>query len=355
MVEKPSIEYKHLAEMLVVMQRYTVEDRAAIRAALREIKDRIPNHLIAGPAFCIFWFVTSIVDGYDVEIGYPISEPFQSGTMKARNYPALEVLSLVHEGSIEELPERYGQLYNFATEHALISDEFRREVYLKGDNPEGKKIELQFVIHNWNDLLALNLARVLGDQAVEIVMRSSGDLGIDSSIEDRFDWTKGAIERLDVLASTEQKYDILSRCAHVFPQAQIDKLRTIYEKTFAEENDSLSAVDAVIDFMGSDPGWGERPRREGNTIYSTKQPRDPVGYANAKSQLEKRKAYCFCPLVRDKMDEGMLLDFCYCGSGWYRQQWEGATGKAVTIDIIKSVLRGDDKCEFAIHLADDYA
>jgi hypothetical protein len=43
----------------------------------------------------------------------------------------------------------------------------------------------------------------------------------------------------------------------------------------------LRAVDAVIDFMGEDPGWGERPLWEGHVIYSSKAPRDPKGYASA--------------------------------------------------------------------------
>jgi len=58
-------------------------------------------------------------------------------------------------------------------------------------------------------------------------------------------------------------------------------------------------------------------------------------------------------LVRSKLDQGMPVDFCNCGSGWFRQQWEGATGRPVRVDVLQSVLRGDEKCEFAIHLAED--
>jgi hypothetical protein len=161
------------------------------------------------------------------------------------------------------------------------------------------------------------------------------------------------MERLDTIASPNQKYDIISSCAHVFPRAQIDKLKTIFNQAIQAGNTGLQAVDAVLDFMEQDPGWGERPRRDGRIIYSAKKPRDPEGYANATNPLEKQKAYCFCPLLRDHMDHGMPLAFCNCGAGWYRQQWEGATGKLVRIEIVKSVSKGDDVCEFAIHLAQD--
>ena len=45
--------------------------------------------------------------------------------------------------------------------------------------------------------------------------------------------------------------------------------------------------------------------------------------------------------------------FCYCSAGWERQQWEGAIGQPVRVDVVKSLLKGDDLCEFAIHLPED--
>jgi predicted hydrocarbon binding protein len=49
----------------------------------------------------------------------------------------------------------------------------------------------------------------------------------------------------------------------------------------------------------------------------------------------------------------MSITFCFCGAGWFRQQWEGAIGKPVRIEVVKSVLKGDDVCQFAIHLPED--
>lgn len=69
----------------------------------------------------------------------------------------------------------------------------------------------------------------------------------------------------------------------------------------------------------------------------------------------KRKHCCHCPLVRNHLGEGISPTFCYCGSGWYRQQWEGILGKPVKVEILKSLLKGDDICQFAIHLPLDSA
>jgi hypothetical protein len=112
-------------------------------------------------------------------------------------------------------------------------------------------------------------------------------------------------------------------------------------------------VDEVIDFMVEDPGWGVRPARRGTTIYTTKNPRDRQAYARATTDAERRRAYCFCPLVRDHLEEGMPDTFCYCSAGWERQQWEGAIGRPVRVSVVQSLLKGDDRCQFAIHLPED--
>ena len=156
--------------------------------------------------------------------------------------------------------------------------------------------------------------------------------------------------RLVGTASQGERYEILSGCAHVFPQRQIDKLTRVFSDARRETGDPLKAVDAVIEFMERDPGWVEGGRREGYTIYAVKPPSDKKAYSEAKTDLERRQAYCFCPVLNRRIDQGMPPDYCYCGSGWFRQQWEGAVGKPVKIDIVRSVLRGDDACEFAIHL-----
>jgi len=348
-----TIEHKQIDTALVAMRRLVIKQRDDLHLALQELARQIPEGNICGPAFALFWYVTSVKDGFEVEVGFPIFQPFVNGDLHSRMLPPLETLSLVHTGPFDELRNTVLKLYEFASEHAIISDEFRREVYWDADNPKGKQIEVQFIIHNWNEHLARNLERVLGNARACTIMQGCEDLKLESSPEERFQWTKGAMERLDNIASADQKYDIVSSCAHVFPKAQIQKLTAIFNQAIAAGKDGLQAVDAVIDFMEQDPGWGERPHRDGRIIYSAKNPRDPEGFANATNPLEKRRAYCFCPLLRNHMDQGMLLAFCNCGAGWYRQQWEGATGKPFQIEIVKSVSKGDDVCEFAIHLAHD--
>jgi len=102
--------------------------------------------------------------------------------------------------------------------------------------------------------------------------------------------------------------------------------------------------------MHEDPTWHEKPRREGNVIYVRKIPFDSKNYDKAADRDEKRKHYCHCPIARNHLDNRIFATFCYCGSGRYRQEWEGILRKPVGVKILKSLLKGGDNCEFAIHL-----
>jgi hypothetical protein len=347
------IEYKQYPAQWAACARCIIQTRAEIQPMLADMARQIPAGQVNGPPFCIFNFITSVTEGEDVTLGFPIAAAFESPDLEVIRLPAIEVLSSLHLGAVELLGETLRTLFVYARDHAIISDEFYREVYPSALDAGQTGIEVQFVIHNWNAKLAAGTERVLGIEACEIVMQGSEKLGVDSGLEARFAWTREMLARMDGLADPGQKWDILSGCAHVFPRSQVDKLTAVFQQARSGGADGLEAVDAVIAFMESDPGWVEGGKRSGRAITVSKKPRDPKAYASAQTDLERRQAYCFCPLVRSKMDQGMPVDFCNCGSGWFRQQWEGAIGRPVRVEVLQSVLRGDERCEFAIHLPED--
>ena len=348
--KESGIEHRRYEETLVATARFTIQARAELPAALERLAREVPVDLLAGPGFVIFHFITSVEDGSDVEVGFPVTRSLETASLSTRLLPALEVLSLRHTGPLETLRESYARLYSAAYAHGLISDEFCREVYLDLQDPAECEVEVQFVVHRWNALLAHHVERVLGAAGRQAVMQGGEAIDVESSLDERFRWVKAALARLDGLADEGQAYDVLSSCAHVFPAEQVAKLGVVYREARARTGDPLQAVDAVIAFMDRDPGWPEGSRREGRIIYAAKKPRDPQAYEKAQSEAERRQAYCFCPIIRYHLDRGMSSSFCYCGSGWYRRQWEGAIGRPVAIEVVKSILKGDDVCQFAIHL-----
>lgn len=352
-LKESGIEHRHDDESLVATARFAVQSRAELPAALERLAREVPADAVAGPPFVLFHFITSVEDGSDVEVGVPVNRPVETAWVRTRQLPALEVLSLRHMGPREALRESYAQLYGAAYAHGLISDEFCREVYLDLRDLAGCEVEVQFVVHNWNALLARHAGRVLGAAGREAVMGGGEAIDVETPLDDRFCWVKGALARLAGQADEGQTYDVLSSCAHVFPAEQVARLGAVYREARARTDDPLQAVDAVLAFMDRDPGWPEGARREGRVVYAAKSPRDPQAYEEAQSEAERKQAYCFCPILRNHLDQGMPPSFCYCGAGWYRRQWEGALGRPVTIEIVKSILKGDDACRFAIHLPDD--
>jgi hypothetical protein len=351
--ETLGIQYKRIEPALVCFRRFNLKDRAEIRVVIQELASIIPGPIIDGPPYSILQYFSSFPEGYEAEIGFPVKRPFEHDQIHCKTAREMEVLAIRHGGPPETLRDTKLKLHQFAADHALISDEFTRETYPEWENPQGV-IEAQFVIHNWNARFASNLERVLEKEKCDQVMQGIEGIGLETTPADRFQWVKGAVERLEGLADEFQRYDVVSSCAHVYPPGQLEKLRKVFVEARTKLADPLEAVDAVLAFMASDPGWGEKGAyREGHMLYHAKNPADPEGYASAKTADEKRAAYCFCPVIRARLNEGMPATYCFCGSGWYRQQWETATGMPVQVQVLSSVLKGDDACRFAVRLADD--
>jgi effector-binding domain-containing protein len=347
------IEHKHIPATQVAYVRFHLKDRSELQDVLQELAGVIPAAVITGPPILYIQSFSSYTEGYAAEAGFPVSRVVEGENIRNRTIPALEVLALTHSGPRDSLRETKVELYQFARGNAFISDEFSREVYPGWPDPEGP-VEIHFVVHNWNRLLSVNLERILGKKGRDSVLPRGDALPIDATPEQRFEWSRAAMHRLDVLADPHQKYDAVSSCAHVFPPAMLEMLQRVYADSRSRGDDALQAVDAVLAFMETDPGWNEKVHsRQGRVVYQTKGPADPEAHAAATTDAERRAAYCFCPVIRSRLDQGMPVTYCYCGAGWYRQQWETATGKPVTVEVVRSVLKGDMDCEFATHLSED--
>ncbi|MBN1180066.1 MAG: hypothetical protein JXD18_12710 [Anaerolineae bacterium] len=349
------ITYKQLEPTLTASASFVITARAELPGLIDSVRQQIPEAAIAGPPVCTLWYVSNVSGGYAVDVGFPVTQPVETEALHTQMSPALEVLALLHTGPLAAVRESYGALHAYADARSLISDERTCEVYLDlSGYPDVVQVELQFVIHNWHRLLGESVERALGVEARREVLGEGDALVLDWSDDERFRWVVGAMERLNRLAPTARgRYEIVSRCAHVFPAAPIDDLRAAYQAARVETDDLLEAVDALIDYMKGAPGWGDVPRREGRVLYWIKAPRDRQGFEAATTDLERKKAYCFCPLIRNHLDQPIPDTFCNCSSGWFRQQFEGAFGLPVHIEIVESLIKGDDCCQFAIYLPED--
>ena len=281
-----------------------------------------------------------------------MSEQFEGGEISSRYLPVMEVLAKTHTGEIGELGTVYQDLFACQDEFGLISDEFCIEVLHSGDPQQGP-IEVMFVRHQWERLFGEAAIEVLGVEAGKEVIRAGDQILIESSQVERFEWAKELVDRLDQVADDRQRYEILSACSHVFPREQAEKMRDVFQQENKKGAGIFEAVDAVVAFMQADPGWRPNIYREGNVLYTTKNPSNPEAYAQATNDLERRQAYCFCPILRHQMENPMSDSFCNCSAGWERKQWEVTLGQPLRIEVVKSLLKGDMECQFAVHLLED--
>ena len=129
-------------------------------------------------------------------------------------------------------------------------------------------------------------------------------------------------------------------------------MKQVYEEE-RKRRTPLEAIDVVIDMMIKDNAWGNQPIREGNRIIATKNPADPEAFKKASNPAEKRKAACFCPVIKNYLDEEIPKEYCLCSAGWFRRQWEKTISKTVGVDLDKSVAQGDEVCQFIIHIPED--
>ncbi len=353
------IQYRKLQAQYVITERKAVDSRQEIFNHLVRLRQQLPVHLITGSAFCVFYYVTSVDKGDDVEYGYPVVNAEELNAFHPHLSAPIEVLEYLHIGTIQDLGKSYQKLGQWTRDHGILSEEFIREEYPENNGEIGQKdeckeigscVRIQFVIHNWMAKFTAKVNEQLSETLRPIITEGSEAMEFQSAELTKFQWIQAMLNRLDNHTTESQKYEILSRCSHVFPQELIVKARHVYEQARKSTGDYLMAVDETLKFMKQDHGWGSVPIREGYTLFEEKSPRDPKGYAAGITLADRRKAYCFCPLIRNHLEEAIPECFCNCGLGWYRQQWEGILQQPLRIERHHSLLRGDDHCSFKIHL-----
>jgi hypothetical protein len=58
---------------------------------------------------------------------------------------------------------------------------------------------------------------------------------------------------------------------------------------------------------------------------------------------------CFCGQVKATKAPFPNLTYCQCSAAFNRQYFSSVFNKPVTVEVIKSVITGDDSCQFEIH------
>ena len=149
--------------------------------------------------------------------------------------------------------------------------------------------------------------------------------------------------------------DIYQSCANVDEYLVKKKQKFMEQMETCQREGRLffaqEVTNEVLDFIRNEPEMGGG-LRVGNIVYETKIPFLTKEYLAESDHTLKRYYYCHCPWAREAVKRGEFVTaiFCNCSAGFHKKPWEGALGQRVEVEVLESVLQGDDRCRFAIHL-----
>lgn len=220
---------------------------------------------------------------------------------------------------------------------------------------------------SWLSKLSDCLHGIAGEEMRKKVLQGSDKLTSASSKKEIVDWTKEAMKRLDALVYEDKRIQIMTGCACRYPESELSEIRDAYTKTKDIDvahkmlkdkfvsflKNSLKLDDQVVEDVMSQ-GWGLAGVRRGNTVIATKIPKSGllVEYMQEQDRRKRRELYCHCPRIRDaiKLKTKISPTYCYCGVGFYKAIWEYILQRPVKVELLESLLKGDDLCKIAIHL-----
>ena len=221
---------------------------------------------------------------------------------------------------------------------------------MKNNNPFEKQ---------WQDKLKAGLTKIgKADLFNDIIEHIQTD--------DRVEWNRQLMTLLSANLSEAEIKLVMCSCACLAPKDNLAHIRDEYVKTkniphvhamlqqqfeiFIRQYKKLD--DNQMNFLREN-GWGMAGKLRDNVIYATKIPKDFHNYFSTDDQSKKSYYYCHCPRIHEmlgKNEKTIDANYCYCGAGYYKDLWEYITQNEVKVEIIKSIMDGDDVCQIAIYL-----
>ncbi len=185
------------------------------------------------------------------------------------------------------------------------------------------------------------------------------------------------IERLRTTVDKDRWEPILLQCLRDLPDAMYSKQIDLFhqckdieeyldrrQELFFEEMKHLNQsgqlyfgqpiTNSVLLFLQNNDLISRGVIRNGK-LHIVKIPYMTDTWLHVQNEEDKRYYYCHCPWAREsiKTNSGIPLvssSFCACSAGFVKKPFELIYKQKLKVDILASVLNGDDVCEFSIHL-----
>lgn len=220
----------------------------------------------------------------------------------------------------------------------------------------------------WRTRFLESVISELGEEKARAILSEGEEMDRVCTAEENVHWTKGCIERMRAVAKDEEIRQVLMGCSHHMPEDRIRILRD-FHRHHRDINELMEfwrsqfiynlkrwtaqpLKDEWLDII-IDENWGEVGVRKGSSVMATKIPNDIKGFFEAKDYAERSYRYCHCDRMRtafltDSAD--LPVDYCYCGAGFYRSNWERVLERPVQVTLLSSLMKGDTLCQFRISL-----
>lgn len=342
--------YHHLRQpTLFAGVRKTIRSRDELGPLHDLLKEHV-EPIAVGPLMLIFRFDTP-VDGFDAELGYPVSEEVLTEMVRTHTLREMHFFGAKGSGTVEEIRKAQGAVYQQMNVSGLSPELELVEIYhqFDPDKMENNVFEVHGSFLAWPEIYFKQLTRVLGETEAKRIWEGGEQITPFTPVDERVQWVSQSISRLKEVTTRPQQFDILSRVALVRPTEEIQK----HKQSYLQHHNFDRVVEEVVSFLENGPskGFPEKPQLDGLYLRSSKVPRNRQAYDSATTHLEKRKTYCFCSLVREASDPRIDPIFCYRAAGWDRQFWEEVLDvDFVDCTVTKSILKGDNYCAWTFEL-----
>jgi hypothetical protein len=220
----------------------------------------------------------------------------------------------------------------------------------------------------WVERLAASTERHAGPAVSRRVMRGGDRLSADSPRQEVIAWTRSALARLTERTTERQRHDIMTGCACEYPRHRLAPIRAAFRRTGDVRLAHRMLQEQFVAFLRNaldldeetaalivERGWGlAGVLRDDGTILATKIPASGNlrAYLDTSDPEQRRRLYCHCPRIREAVALGRRLPatYCLCGAGFYRNVWQEILGRPVRVEVLDSVVAGDETCRILVHL-----
>jgi len=362
------VRAKWVKPQTAVTDRRFVADQQDVLGSIEMLREAA-GEAVTGAPICLF-LGHDPEQGYEVEIAVPVGEAASIDGFELTMIPGDHVLWAVHHGphtksdAAAGLRETAERMWSFIGDHHLLAgDNPTRYVYLEGPETHGNRsekyvteIQISYHFPLWIESLERGLSERVDVETAAAVTVGADAVRHDFDADRLRSWVLGALDRLDGAVPCDRtRACILNGCAHRYPKSQLLRMKAAYEEE--------SGIVAFIERLNRDdslfPSRVFRKESEPkHVVYIEKliPPWNRAAYDRATDPAEKRYYGCFCSLVREVVRTGEEISpsFCHCSAGWFVQMWETILDRRpIRVDVIQSIVRGDDRCVFAIHLPED--